>query len=201
MQCLWGVIGDAFAFQSAPDFAAGRCGSGCYRRTLDQVVSIRARLCSRAMPSSSRSVSAAWPFQSAPDFAAGRCVIHCRRRCPCAVVSIRARLCSRAMLLAVDSVDPAYAVSIRARLCSRAMRHRQSTQQNPSLGFNPRPTLQPGDARQCLGFRRVKLGFNPRPTLQPGDAVAQPAKDLARSWFQSAPDFAAGRCSASRPGN
>jgi len=87
-----------------------------------------------------------------------------------------------------------WTVSIRARPFGRAMR--RCVRRNPGgyKGFNPRPTIRPGDAPGSIRpyssmtmfqsapdhsagrcFDRLirpshHLGFNPRPTIRPGDA-------------------------------
>ena len=64
--------------------------------------------------------------------------------------------------------------------------------------FNPRPTLQPGDAARLQLWRPRTRCFNPRPTLQPGDAVAGARIWISPKSFQSTPDLAAGRCASNR---
>ena len=39
-----------------------------------------------------------------------------------------------------------------------------------SAGFNPRPTVRPGDALLRSPNAMERAGFNPRPTVRPGDA-------------------------------
>ena len=64
--------------------------------------------------------------------------------------------------------------------------------------FQSTPDLAAG---RCPVVRRccARAGcFNPRPTLQPGDARARRAKAAQAGAFQSTPDLAAGRCARSR---
>ena len=158
-------------------------------------VSIRARLCSRAMPRLWRRARPATGFQSAPGFAAGRCTrLTCRFTC-------RSSFNPRPALQPGDAcrLSRSYRklpVSIRARLCSRAMQTRHRRLSSRVTCFNPRPALQPGDAFCWPSLWPDGSRFNPRPALQPGDAVSVPAPSLARSRFNPRPALQPGDASS-----
>ena len=87
-------------------------------------------------------------------------------------VSIRSRLCSREMPSEPASYTWTSSVSIRSRLCSREMRLGQRGAGHP---------------------RSVSI----RSRLCSREMPSNPSITPPSGWFQSAPGFAAGRCSAS----
>ena len=179
-------------------------------------VSIRARLCSRAMPDPPEGTAQGRGFNPRPALQPGDAQEQ-EALAALAEVSIRARLCSRAMPICTGLGLVRTEVSIRARLCSRAMLKLYAVsgavsefQSAPGFAagrcecpsrtgrrcscFNPRPALQPGDARSNRDLCATVASFNPRPALQPGDAMAGFVTGSVLRGFQSAPGFAAGRC-------
>ena len=203
-------------FQSAPGFAAGRCGrrdvAGAsdprfnplpalqpgdadrnLRLALVDDVSIRSRLCSREMPA-----------RRVQQRAARRVSIRsrlCSREMPAAtvivrslgVVSIRSRLCSREMHQKTSPPPEVSDVSIRSRLCSREML-RLSGPPRPQVLFQSAPGFAAGRCGKTALESNPMNRFNPLPALQPGDAVPSRFTSYTQQMFQSAPGFAAGRC-------
>ena len=180
-------------FQSAPGFAAGRCSGERIRKLIAQRVSIRARLCSRAMRCGKKRAAARVWFQSAPGFAAGRCGHHgchqwlfhrfnprpalqpgdaprsaAQRRHDSRFQSAPGFAAGRCATTNSGGIS-AHLVSIRARLCSRAM-HDLPEHRHWVVLVSIR-------ARLCSRAMPLFLSAFSTPCL-----------------FQSAPGFAAGRC-------
>ena len=187
--------GAGLSFQSAPGFAAGRCtscglgsstrggfnprpalqpGDACIPHEVlpEPEVSIRARLCSRAMLMTMDESDRRIEFQSAPGFAAGRC----RRMAACACWSCRFQ---SAPGFAAGRCRPP-----RCPSCGRPL-------------FQSAPGFAAGRCERPLTAGGTAPSFNPRPALQPGDAQLLASGD-GEQKFQSAPGFAAGRCPAAR---
>ena len=156
-------------FQSAPAIAGGRIPSSSGERSEFRRVSIRARHCWRANPSSTSVPLRRLMFQSAPAIAGGR--IHNGHSVCVAVemVSIRARHCWRANRGLRTAGVPVQRVSIRARHCWRA---------NLRLGLRSLALCLFQSAPAIAGGRIPRATLSSAPFL---------------SMFQSAPAIAGGR--------
>ena len=143
-------------------------GFDCHQPAPYGRVSIRARLCSRAMPLANNALELRLRFQSAPGFAAGRCV----------------RLRVSAMMHTTFQSAPGFAAGRCPSVCWYA---------NTPKSFNPRPALQPGDAEK-LTWHSHKALVSIRARLCSRAMRTQIVPRPAPAVFQSAPGFAAGRC-------
>ena len=179
-------------FQSAPAIAGGRIPSSSGERSEFRPVSIRARHCWRANPSSTSVPLRRLMFQSAPAIAGGR--IHNGHSVCVAVemVSIRARHCWRANRGLRTAGVPVQRVSIRARHCWRA---------NLRLGlrslalclFQSAPAIAGGRIRITRTAPVATSCFNPRPPLLAGESCKRCRHICWQFVFQSAPAIAGGR--------
>ena len=190
------------SFNPRPAFQPGEAVGHVDAQHRHRLVSIHARLFSRAKPDAGPildhvdqvSIHARLFSRAKPD--AGPILDHVDQ------VSIHARLFSRAKppsracptRTGLFQSTPGFSagrshqhhresrtvfpVSIHARLFSRAKRStRQPSRRWSATGFNPRPAFQPGEAycRCCwVGWNK---SFNPRPAFQPGEALQVHAKD------------------------